>query len=227
MKKYNFVEPDLERCKRQGFPEAIYCPGKSKDEVIEIVEKFLEAKVFPIILTRMDKDLFRGVRERYPQMVYHEVARLGSIADEKAKKSLRGNVCVITAGTIDIPVAEEAAVTLELLGNRVTRIYDIGVSGIHRVFRYLDEIRRARCIIACAGMEGALPGVVAGLVDKVVIGVPVSTGGYGVAAGGFAALSTILSSCSANLVSVNIDDGYGAGIVAHLINNIATTKKLL
>jgi NCAIR mutase (PurE)-related protein len=222
--RYNFVEPDLERCKRQNFPEAIYCPGKSKDEIIKIIEIFLEGNVSPIILTRMDKILFTEIKEHFPQMVYHERARLGSIVSKRGGRRLRGNVCVVSAGTADVSVAEEAAVTLELLGNKVTRIYDIGVSGIHRVFKHLSEMRRARCIIVCAGMEGALPGVIAGLVDKVVIGVPVSVG-YGVALGGFSALFTILASCSANLVSVNIDDGYGAAIVAHLINNIPKRSK--
>src|SRR3989339_96745 len=184
---------DTERFQRQGFPEAIYSSGKTEKQVIEIISKLLE-KPNPII------------------------AKIVVINPLKTHITHNKNyIAVITAGTSDIPIAEESAVTAESLGNKVERIYDVGVAGIHRLFKFHEKIKNASCVIVCAGMEGALASVVGGLASKVVIGVPTSTG-YGTGKGGYSALLTMLNSCSPNVCVVNIDNGFGAGIIANIIN---------
>jgi len=214
--KYKFARPDIERYKRQGFPEAIYCSVKTTEQVLNIVGRIKKTGV-PVICTRADENIYRSVKKKYPGAKYHKSARLITIGQyPKAGKVSKSYICVVTAGTADIPVAEESAVTCEILGDKVERIYDVGVAGIHRLFEHEEKLVNASCVIVCAGMEGALPSIVGGLVPCVVIGVPTSVG-YGTNLGGFSALLTMLNSCAANVCVVNIDDGFGAGISAHLI----------
>ena len=221
-KKYNFAVPDIMRYKRQNFPEAIFCSGKTPEQVIHIIDKLLKSGS-PVIATRADYSLYRKVKNKFKNAKYHKIAHMITIISNKNRinkkeQISKSYICVVTAGTSDIPVAEEAAITCEILGNRVERIYDIGIAGLHRVEQNKEKLQNASCIIVCAGMEGALPGVIGGLVSVPVIGVPTSVG-YGASFNGLAPLLTMLNSCIANLCCVNIDDGYGAGIIAHLINN--------
>lgn len=216
VKKTNFACPDLHRFSRQGIPEAVYCPGKSVDQILKIVAEMVKHSS-PVILTRADEKIYRAVKKKFRTAKYHKLAKIVSLNPVRPKTSPHRYVCVITAGTTDIPVAEEAAVTCEVLGNRVERIYDVGVAGIHRIFGHKDKISGASCVIVCAGMEGALPSIVGGLARSAVIGVPTSVG-YGASFGGLSALLTMLNSCTPNVCCVNIDDGFGAGIIASLIN---------
>ncbi|MFN3967036.1 MAG: nickel pincer cofactor biosynthesis protein LarB [Endomicrobiia bacterium] len=210
------IHPDLERFKRQGFPEAVYCPGKTIQQIINITKKLYKTGA-PIILTRADKDIYNKVKKKFKKAKFYPVAKL-IIIKEKVKNfsSSSKYVAVVTAGTSDVPVAEECAITCETLGTKVVRIYDVGVAGMHRLFKYQKELTNADCIVVVAGMEGALPSIVAGLVSCPVIGVPTSIG-YGSNFNGISALLTMLNSCSANVCCVNIDDGFGAGVIAHLI----------
>ena len=204
------------RFKRQGFPEAIYSPGKTLEQILKISAELLKGDG-PVIITRAEKKLYSGVKRKYKSARYFSPAGIILL---KAVRSDIGNskyICVVTAGTTDIPVAEEAAVTAEILGNKVERIYDVGVAGVHRVLKYSQKLCNASCVVVCAGMEGALPSVVGGLVGCPVIGVPTSVG-YGVAFKGVSALLSMLNSCAPNVSVVNIDDGFGAGIIASLIN---------
>jgi pyridinium-3,5-biscarboxylic acid mononucleotide synthase len=213
MIKHCFPEP--ERFERQGFPEAIYGEGKTRRQLIDISLKLSKGNG-PVIITRAGKEAYRAVKKRFPKAEYFEDARL--IAVKKiAARSSRNYICVATAGTTDISAAEEAAVTAELLGNRVKRIYDVGVSAVHRLFAHKETLLGASCVVVCAGMEGALASVVGGLVASPVIAVPTSVG-YGVSFKGVSALLTMLNSCAPNVTVVNIDDGFGAGVTASLIN---------
>ncbi|MBN1383475.1 MAG: nickel pincer cofactor biosynthesis protein LarB [Elusimicrobia bacterium] len=208
---------DTERFHRQGFPEAIYTSGKTEKQVIDIISKLVKKPV-PIIATRVEKKLALKIIKTFKPsgaVRYHEKAKIVSI--NPMKITGKNYIAVITAGTSDIPVAEESAVVAEVLGNKVERIYDVGVAGIHRVFKFEKIIQNSSCAVVCAGMEGALSSVIGGLVAKVVIGVPTSTG-YGTGKGGFSALLTMLNSCSPNVCTVNIDNGFGAGIIANIIN---------
>lgn len=213
MTKHCFPEPG--RYDRQGFPEAIYGEGKSDEQLIRISRQLSKGSG-PVIITRAGARAFRAVRKRFPKAVYYREARI--IAVKKASfRPSKNYIAVATAGTTDIPVAEEAAVTAELLGNRVARIYDVGVAAVHRLFSRKDKLIGASCVIVCAGMEGALASVVGGLVAAPVIAVPTSVG-YGVSFKGVSALLTMLNSCAPNVSVVNIDDGFGAGVTASLIN---------
>jgi len=226
-----FAKLDFSREKRQNFPEAVYCPGKSVEQIIKIVTG-LKKENQVVILTRAEPQVYQAVKKKFPQTEYHKLARM--IVIKKSSKSKvpfvpssgRGQsstnnfIAVITAGTSDIPVAEEAAVTAETLGNKIVRIYDIGVAGIHRLFAHKEKILNASVVIVCAGMEGALASIIGGLVSCPVVGVPTSVG-YGGNFQGLSALLTMLNSCAANVCCVNIDDGFGAGVVAHLINKRA------
>ncbi|MEW9124097.1 MAG: nickel pincer cofactor biosynthesis protein LarB [Thermotaleaceae bacterium] len=212
-----FAKMDYHRELRQGAPEIIYCAGKTTEQVILIVKKMME-RGSNILGTRATEEMYLKIKEFYPQVSYHPLARTITLQVKEIEKS-KSTIAVITGGTSDIPVAEEAAITAEVLGNNVERIYDVGVAGIHRLFAHLDVIRRARVIIAIAGMEGALASVVGGLVDKPVIAVPTSIG-YGASFGGLAALLSMLNSCASGTAVVNIDNGFGAGYMANMINRL-------
>ncbi len=212
-----FAKIDHHRELRTGYPEIIYCAGKTVKQVTDIFFHMAGSEN-NIVGTRATSEMFNMVRDMLPKAVFYETARIISVKNKNPEKpsSLIG---VITAGTSDMPVAEEAAVTSELLGNDVIRIYDAGVSGIHRLFDKLDEIRKCKVLIVIAGMEGALASVVGGLVDVPVIAVPTSIG-YGANLGGISALLAMLTSCSAGVTVVNIDNGFGAGFTASLINKL-------
>lgn len=210
-----FAKIDLDRLRRRGFAEAVYCPGKTKEHLKEISRQFIKNKQ-DLLLTRLDKDTYVYLKKSIPRLKYNSLARLGLLLQSK-KVLTKGRVAVICAGTSDIPVAEEAAATLEAMGNRVKKFYDVGVAGVHRIMHKLDTIREAKVIIVVAGMEGALASLVSGLVSAPVIAVPTSCG-YGANFGGLSSLLTMLNSCSPGVSVVNIDNGFGAGYFASLIN---------
>ena len=212
--KKHFVA-DNTRYRRQGFPEAIYTPGKTNDQIVKIAKKLCIGSG-PVMATRADEKHFRFVKKHFKNAKYFKTARIILFNKAEKLKNTNAYICVVSAGTADIPVAEEAAVTAELLGVKVERIYDVGVAGIHRVLERSKEIKSASVVVVCAGMEGALVSVVGGLASSPVIGVPTSIG-YGVSFNGISALLTMLNSCAANVSVVNIDDGFGAGIIAALI----------
>ena len=202
---------------RSGFPEVIYCSGKPDDYLVSIYQKMYEhnGEVFG---TRASRHQYELVKEVIPSIIYDEISHILKV--EKPDKKHIGSVAVCTAGTADIPVAEEAAQTAEYFGTRVERIYDVGVSGIHRLLSQVDEIQSANCVIAVAGMEGALASVLGGLVSNPVIAVPTSVG-YGASMNGLSALLTMINSCANGIAVVNIDNGYGAGYMATQINRLA------
>jgi len=212
-----FAKVDHHRALRKGFPEIVYGQGKSYGQILGIAREILK-RGHNLLITRLEASVYAQLKKKIPGLLYN---RPGKIAFLKQKECLsgKGKIVVITAGTSDIPVAEEAAVTCDVLGNEVERIYDIGVAGIHRLFGEMDKIKAARTIIAVAGMEGALPSVVAGLVNVPVIAVPTSVG-YGVSLQGLAPLLTMLNSCPGGVAVVNIDNGFGAGYLASLINHL-------
>lgn len=212
-----YARIDHHREIRTGYPEIVYCAGKTVDQVAGIFSNMIKREN-NIIGTRANEKMFEAVRNISDTAVYYSDARIISIQKKKMTPA-DTMIAVITAGTSDIPVAEEAAVTAELLGNNVVRIYDAGVAGIHRLVDKLPEIRKCRVIIVIAGMEGALASVVGGLVDKPVIAVPTSVG-YGANFGGISALLAMLTSCSAGVTVVNIDNGFGAGFTASMINRM-------
>jgi hypothetical protein len=212
-----FARIDHHREMRTGYPEIIYCAGKSVEQVREIF-RVMSEKESNVIGTRANDEMYEAVRSILSDAVYYPVARIISLQKKKPKIP-ESRIAIITAGTSDMPVAEEAAVTAELLGNKVLKIYDAGVAGIHRLVDKLPEIRNCRVIIVIAGMEGALASVVGGLVDKPVIAVPTSVG-YGANFGGISALLAMLTSCSTGVTVVNIDNGFGAGFAASMINKI-------
>ncbi|MEO8439683.1 MAG: nickel pincer cofactor biosynthesis protein LarB [Spartobacteria bacterium] len=212
-----FARVDLDRRRRTGFPEVIFGQGKTPDEVAQIAQVILERE--PVLLaTRVSREQFDAVQARFAAAIYHERARCLTIERAPLPK-LKFPVAVVAAGTSDLPVAEEAAITLEIFGNRVERIYDAGVAGLHRLLVETDRLRECAALIVVAGMEGALPSVVAGLVDKPVIAVPTSTG-YGASFGGLAALLGMLNSCGSGVTVVNIDNGFGAAYAAATINRL-------
>jgi hypothetical protein len=212
-----FARIDHHREMRTGYPEIIYCAGKSVQQVMEIFRVMAE-KENNVIGTRANQEMYEAVKGVSSDAVYYPVARIISL-QKKRPEVPESNIAIITAGTSDIPVAEESAVTAELLGNNVVRIYDAGVAGIHRLVDKLPEIRKCRVIVVIAGMEGALASVVGGLVDKPVIAVPTSVG-YGANFGGISALLAMLTSCSTGVTVVNIDNGFGAGFAASMINKM-------
>ncbi len=212
-----FAKLDSHRETRSGFPEVVFCSGKPDSYLTEIYRKLYEenGQVFG---TRADKRQYELVREAVPGIVYDEISHI--LKSEKKDKELNGKVVVCSAGTADIPVAEEAAQTAEYFGSFVERVYDVGVSGIHRLFDSLELLQEANCIVAVAGMEGALASVIGGLVSKPVIAVPTSVG-YGASMNGLSALLTMINSCANGVAVVNIDNGYGAGYLATQINRLA------
>ena len=212
-----YAKVDLHRGLRQGVPEVIYGQGKAPEQILGIARAMREAGQETVLVTRMSDEAAALVGKELP-LRYDPRSRTG-IVGRLPEPTGKGTVVVATGGTSDIPVAEEAAVTAEALGNRVTRLYDVGVSGIHRLLSHVDEIMSARVIVAVAGMEGALPSVIGGLADCPVIAVPTSVG-YGASLGGIAALLSMLNSCASGVAVVNIDNGFGAGYMASVINHL-------
>ena len=212
-----FARLDTHRAVRQGFPEVILGIGKTPAQIAGIAER-LVARGQALLVTRADARAFEAVREKVPGVTYHETARAITLAPGHVPEG-KGTILVACAGTSDLPVAEEAAVTLELMGNRLDRLYDVGVAGLHRLLSERPRLEAARVIVVVAGMEGALPSVVAGLVDVPVIAVPTSVG-YGASFGGVAALLGMLNSCANGVSVVNIDNGFGAACTASLINHL-------
>lgn len=210
-----FARLDHQRELRVGFPEVIFGQGKTPEQICKIAEHIL-ANSQNLLISRTSEEVFQQVLQFAPDARYSKEARMISVLRDPSERGT-GVIAVISAGTSDIPVAEEAAITVTAMGNRVTRIYDVGVAGIHRLFRAREEFAGARVIIVVAGMEGALPSVIGGLVAVPVIAVPTSIG-YGASFGGVAALLGMLNSCASNVTVVNIDNGFGAGFVASLIN---------
>jgi len=210
-----YARVDHSREMRQGFPEVVFGQGKTRAQVVGIVERLLQRSA-NVLVTHTDADTFGEVRNIATDAEWHETAHLIRVVRDRTERGV-GSIAAVTAGTSDIPVAEEAALTAEAMGNRVDRIWDVGVAGIHRVIAERQLLRRARVVIVAAGMEGALPSVVGGLVGVPVVAVPTSIG-YGASFGGVAALLGMLNSCSSNVSVVNIDNGFGAGFVASLIN---------
>jgi len=210
-----FANVDINRKFRRGHSEAIYCPGKSKAQLKSIARELIRNKQ-DLLFTRLEKDNFNYLKKAFPRLKYNALAKIGYLV-KKSSLQEKGLVAVVSAGTSDIPVAEEAVVTLELMGNRVVKLYDVGVAGVHRLMNNMDVLRKAKVIIVVAGMEGALASIVSGLVSCPVIAVPTSCG-YGASFGGLAALLTMLNCCSAGVAVVNIDNGFGAGYFASLVN---------
>ncbi|MCS6806392.1 MAG: nickel pincer cofactor biosynthesis protein LarB [Acidobacteriota bacterium] len=214
-KNLEFARIDNHRQLRQGFPEVIFGQGKTTEQIIAIIESMLQFDG-NILVTRTSEAVFDQVRAIITDAEYHPSARMIRIIRQPAPRK-HGHVAVVAAGTSDLPVAEEAAMTADTLGNPIDRFYDVGVAGVHRLLSIRDQLIKARVVICVAGMEGALPSVVGGLVGVPVIAVPTSIG-YGASFGGLAALLSMLNSCASNVVVVNIDNGFSAGVVAHLIN---------
>ena len=210
-----FAQIDHHRGLRQGFPEVVFCQGKTVEQVCQIVQR-IRSTGSDVLATRASHDMFGAVHEVCPEAVYHAQGRVIVVRSEGRPRT-KGMVLVVSAGTSDIPVAEEAVITAETLGSTTERLYDVGVAGIHRLLDRRAKLLQARVLIVVAGMEGALASVVGGLVDKPVIAVPTSVG-YGASFGGIAALLSMLNSCAAGVATVNIDNGFGAGYMAHSIN---------
>jgi pyridinium-3,5-biscarboxylic acid mononucleotide synthase len=215
-----YAKIDYHRCIRQGHPEVVYCAGKTIPQIKGIVEQ-LARHHSNILATRADAAVFQGIQEVVQNCRFHEAARIVVVNPREVE--MVGNIAVVSAGTSDIPVAEEAAVTAETLGNKVYRLYDVGVAGIHRLLLSCGDLFEANVVVVVAGMEGALASVVGGLVSSPVVGVPTSVG-YGASFGGIAALLSMLNSCAAGVSVVNIDNGFGAGYQANLINKKATHR---
>jgi NCAIR mutase (PurE)-related protein len=210
-----FAHLDSHRTLRKGFPEVVFCPGKTSEQILQIVARLREHEG-RVMAARIDRETADAIRARHPDAVYHEAARM-IVVGGPAPRSGKGTVLVVSAGTADIPVAEEAAVTAETLGSPVERLFDVGVAGIHRLLGKREALFAANVLVVVAGMDGALPSVVTGLVSRPVIAVPTSIG-YGASFGGLAALLTMLNSCAPGVAVVNIDNGFGAGYTAHLAN---------
>jgi NCAIR mutase (PurE)-related protein len=215
----SFARVDRHRSLRKGFPEVIYCEGKTPTQVVRIARSILGHND-NLLATRCSKETYRALKRVFPKAKYHEAARAVTVL-RKPLPRRGGTIAVLCAGTTDIPVAEEAVVTADIMGNRVKTYYDVGVAGIHRLLALNDELLDDNVLIVVAGMEGALPSVVGGLVDKPVIAVPTSVG-YGASFGGIAALLAMLNSCASGLTVVNINNGFGAGYAASLMNQLAS-----
>lgn len=208
---------DNHRSLRKGFPEVIYGEGKTAAQIVAIMER-MEKNGDVILATRLDAEKAGAVLKKFPKAVYHQDARMVILEPVPLKKTGRGLIAVVAAGTSDMPVAREAALTAGAMGNEVTEIYDVGVAGLHRLFRHQETLAKATVIVVAAGMEGALPSVVAGLFPKPVIAVPTSVG-YGASFGGVTALLSMLNSCASNVAVVNVDNGFGAGYMTSIINH--------
>ncbi|HIQ94973.1 MAG TPA: nickel pincer cofactor biosynthesis protein LarB [Candidatus Limivivens merdigallinarum] len=215
-----YAKLDMHRKLRSGFAEVVFCSGKSDEHLLGIYKRLWEEEG-EVLGTRATKEQYDLVKKEVPAVTYDPLSRILKI--EKEGKERIGKIAVCTAGTADIPVAEEAAQTAEFFGSYVERIYDVGVSGIHRLFDKIDIIQSANCVVAVAGMEGALASVLGGLVDKPVLAVPTSVG-YGANMNGLSALLTMINSCANGIAVVNIDNGYGAGYMATQINRMGVGK---
>lgn len=215
-----FARIDRTRAQRQGLPEVIYCPGKTTAQIVTIVET-LRDNGEDVLATRATPDVGEAVRDAVAGAVYHATARAITLDVRQPRPTPEGLVMVISAGTSDLPVAEEAALTAERMGAQVERVIDIGVSGLHRMGKHLARMRTARALVVAAGMEGALPSVIGGLIDRPIIAVPTSTG-YGANFEGVAPLLSMLNTCAPGISVVNIDNGFGAGVCAALINRRAS-----
>ena len=209
-----YAKLDSHRKLRSGFPEVVFCSGKADQHLLTIFERLFEAEG-EVLGTRASQEQAELIKARFPEAEYDPISKILKI--EKPHKQRVGKIAVCTAGTADIPVAEEAAQTAEFFGNQVERIYDVGVSGLHRLLAKLDVIQQANCVIAVAGMEGALASVIGGLVSKPVLAVPTSVG-YGASMHGLSALLTMINTCANGVATLNIDNGYGAGYMASQIN---------
>ncbi|MCL6472923.1 MAG: nickel pincer cofactor biosynthesis protein LarB [Firmicutes bacterium] len=216
-----FAKVDNHRAIRKGFPETIYCQGKTVEQVKEIAGVILK-NAGALLATRADEAAFEAIKSIEPKAVYHAQARIVSV-DRRKKRKMKGKVVVMSAGTADLPVAEEAAITAQMMGANVERIYDVGVAGLHRLLATYEKISQARVIVVVAGMDGVLPSVVGGMVSCPVVAVPTSIG-YGSHFGGLAPLLTMLNSCATGVAVVNIDNGFGAGCLAAMINQIGEDK---
>jgi NCAIR mutase (PurE)-related protein len=216
-----YAHIDHHRHLRHGMPEVIYCEGKTLEQVVGITKRMLANKS-DVLATRANEAIYKAVKKLDRRAVYHKASRAIVVRREK-KDASKGTILVLTAGTSDIPVAEEAAITADMLGSTVRTVYDVGVAGIHRVLSKRDLLDAARVIVVVAGMDGALPSVVGGLVDKPVLAVPTSVG-YGAGFQGLAPLLTMLNSCAAGIAVMNIDNGFGAGVLAHRINLLGETS---
>jgi NCAIR mutase (PurE)-related protein len=210
-----FAKIDTHREIRKGFPEIIYCPGKTIPQILEIIERMITHET-TVVATKASEEIFNAVKDLHKGTEYYDKARIIAVQKKNVNEK-EGTILILTGGTSDIPIAEEAAVIAELMGNKVKRIYDVGVAGIHRVLDFKDDIFNASVIIVIAGMDGALPSVVAGLTSKPIVAVPTSVG-YGASFEGIGPLLTMLNSCAFGVAVVNIDNGVGAGIYANLIN---------
>ena len=217
-----FARVDHHRAIRCGFPEVIFCPGKTVEQIVTIFGKLAESGG-NVLASRASGEVYQAVAERFPKAEYHAMARSITLRQGRTSRPA-GHIAVVSAGTSDMSVAEEARVTAEVMGQRVTTHYDVGVAGLHRLLGQARELQLANVIVVTAGMEGALPSVVGGLVSVPVIAVPTSVG-YGAAFGGLAALLTMLNSCVAGISVVNIDNGFAAGYIAAMINRLATGKR--
>ncbi len=214
-----FARVDHHRALRKGFPEVILGQGKTVQQITDIAQRLL-AHGQPALITRLDEQQAQEVRAILPALRYYLDGRIGAVGEPPVPPVGQGTILVISAGTADLPVAEEAAVTAELMGNQVERLYDVGVAGLHRLLGSVDKLYTAAVLVVVAGMEGALPSVVAGLVDRPVIAVPTSIG-YGASFNGLAALLAMLNSCAAGITVVNIDNGFGAAAAATLMNRLS------
>lgn len=213
-----FARIDHHRTLRKGFPEIIFGQGKTTSQIAAIAQR-LVANSQQALITRLEADKAEGLRAALPALRYYADARIGALGESPSPLPEQGTILIAAAGTADLTVAEEAAISAELIGNRVERLYDVGVAGLHRLLSSLDQIQAASVLIVVAGMEGALPSVVGGLVDRPVIAVPTSIG-YGASFNGLAALLAMLNSCAAGITVVNIDNGFGAAAAASLMNRL-------
>lgn len=215
-----FAKIDHHRALRNGFPEVIYCPNKRTEHIVSIAQRLME-RAHKVLATRASAEVALAVQEAIPEAVYHEAARIlvipGANSENATPPKTRGKILVVAAGTADFAVAEEAAITAQEMGSPVSRLYDVGVAGLHRLLSHQKDLYEANALIVVAGMEGALPSVVGGLVSRPIIAVPTSVG-YGANFHGLSALLTMLNSCATGIGVVNIDNGFGAGRLAHLIN---------
>lgn len=215
-KDLGFAKLDLDRKKRKGFPEVVYCRNKTREQIRKIAKELIKNGNL-LLLTRLEKRIYTYLKKFYPKIKYNQLAKAAYLSPSRLNINKKGLVLVVTAGTSDIPAAEEAVLTLKLMGNKVKTTYDVGIAGLHRLLENIKLLREASVIIVFAGMEGALASLVSGLVSSPVIAVPTSSG-YGANFGGLSALLTMLNSCSPGMAVVNIDNGFGAGYFASLIN---------
>jgi len=216
-----FAKIDTHRDLRKGFPEVILCKGKTLEQITKIVERLSSENEF-VMATKSNREVYEAIRNIRTDAIYYEMARIVLIGQRK-RKAAKEMILVLSAGTADLPIAEEAAVTAEAMGNTVERLYDVGVAGVHRLFDNKEKLFHANVIVVVAGMEGALASIVGGLVDKPVVAVPTSVG-YGASFDGLAALLTMLNCCAPGVVVVNIDNGFGAGYFAGIINQMSEGK---